>query len=475
MPPPPDFRPDAAQTQRLLRLHRRALAFRDAQRDADLVAEVNLRYREALAARCLAAPAPGAQAEDSGRILYNVSNLCRRRSPNSIDRVVLALRAELARRPQRLLPVAYDGTSWREARDLATGGDPQAPRMAATGPALAAGPDDRLLNVELDYQLPLEAFAQLARMRRAGLRIATLVHDVFALSYPQWTSYTEVLSFDAWLQRSLAASDRIVCLSQHSARQLRRWVATAPLPAGAPRRRLPVSVIDAGGDGLSAAGPAPQWTGAGDAARFVLPDDDVPTFLAIAAIHPRKGVDTLVAAFSQLWEQGQDLRLVLSGRSIDQNMTAMIRAHPEAGRRLLAPGFLGDEQLRRIAARAQALILPSRDEGFGLPMAEAAALGRPTIARDIPVFREIAGDQPFWFESGRGPRHTLAARLRDWLALDAAQRARHVPAQAFAPWSRSAAQLAAVLTGGPDFIQLEMPSGPPPGRTAPSDGPRAPA
>ena len=465
MPPPPEFRPDPAQIQRLLRLHRRALAFRDTQRDADLVADVDLRYRDALAARCEAA-----QGQDGGRILYNVSNLCRRRAPTSIDRVVLALRAELERRPQPLLPVAFDGTSWREALDVATGDDPEAPRMAATGPALAAGPGDRFLNVELDYRLPAEAFAQLARMRRAGLRLATLVHDVFALSYPEWTSYAEVLSFDAWLQRSLAAADRVVCLSQHSARQLQRWIATAPLPSGAPRRRLPISVIDAGGDGLAAAGPAPQWTGAGDAAGFALPDDELPTFLTIAATHPRKGVDTLVAAFSRLWEQGLDLRLVLSGRSVDQNMTAMMRAHPESGRRLLAPGFLGDEQLRRIAARAQALILPSRDEGFGLPMAEAAALGRPAIARDIPVFREIAGDQPFWFESGRGPQHTLAARLRDWLALDATQRARHVPAQAFSPWRRSAAQLAAVLAGGPDFIQLELPSGPRPGSAKPADG-----
>lgn len=463
MPPPPEFRPDPTQTRRLLRLHRRALAFRDAQRDADLVADVDQRYRQALAERCESAPAP-----DGGRILYNVSNLCRRRAPTSIDRVALALRAELGRRPQRLLPVAFDGTTWREAVEVATGDDQQAPRMAATGPALAAGPGDRFLNVELDYLLPAEAFAQLARMRRAGLRIAVLVHDVFALSYPEWTGFAEVLSFDAWLQRSLATADRIVCLSQHSARQLRRWVATAPLPSRAPRRRLPVSVIDAGGDGLAATGPAPQWSASGDAARFALPDDGLPTFLAIAAIHPRKGVDTLVAAFSRLWAQGLDLRLVLSGRSIDQGMAATIRAHPEFGRRLLAPGFLGDAQLRVVATRAQALILPSRDEGFGLPMAEAAALGRPAIARDIPVFREIAGDQPFWFESGKGQRHTLAARLRDWLALDAAQRARHVPTQAFSPWSRSAAQLATVLAGGPDFVHLEMPSAPPVGRAAPT-------
>ncbi len=44
-----------------------------------------------------------------------------------------------------------------------------------------------------------------------------------------------------------------------------------------------------------------------------------------------------------------------------------------------------------------ALVFPSLEEGFGLPLVEAMALGCPVIASDIEVFREIAGDSALYF------------------------------------------------------------------------------
>lgn len=442
---------DRASLERLLRLHRRALAFQGAQREADLVEEVDLRWREALAARTAALrPAPGT------RILFNVTSLCRRRMPTSIDRVVLALLSGLSALPLKVVPVAHDGTVWREARPAAAEADPGAPRQLADGPAVSAGPGDQFLVVDIDMRLPQPALAQLAAMKAAGLRVTAFVHDIFLVSRPEWFAFAETLGFDAWLRHTCALADRIVCFSQHTARQLRRWLGMAALASGERRRALAVSVIDPGGDGLSEHGPAPQWPPQGGATAFTLPDDDVPTFLTIAATHPRKGVDTLVAGFSTLWAEGVDVRLVLSGRMVDDRLAARIRAHPRFGDRLLSPGFLGDAQLRQVAARAQAMIIPSRDEGFGLPMAEAAALGLPVIARDIPVFREVAGDQPFWFGSAPGRQHTLAARLHAWLAMPAQQRCLHRPRHLGTTWQGSARQLATVMLSGLDFERLAV-------------------
>jgi glycosyltransferase involved in cell wall biosynthesis len=59
-----------------------------------------------------------------------------------------------------------------------------------------------------------------------------------------------------------------------------------------------------------------------------------------------------------------------------------------------------DGQLAGLYMRSAALVYPSRREGFGLPPLEAMAFGRPVIVSDIPVFRELYGDVPFYVELG---------------------------------------------------------------------------
>ena len=54
-------------------------------------------------------------------------------------------------------------------------------------------------------------------------------------------------------------------------------------------------------------------------------------------------------------------------------------------------GYLSDVDLRSVVAGAAALILPSRDEGFGLPVLEAMACDVPVVCSDVPALREISG------------------------------------------------------------------------------------
>ena len=62
------------------------------------------------------------------------------------------------------------------------------------------------------------------------------------------------------------------------------------------------------------------------------------------------------------------------------------------GTEVVRTGFLTDERLRGLVAGAAALALPSRYEGFGLPVLEALAAGTPVLASDLPVLREVGGD-----------------------------------------------------------------------------------
>lgn len=62
-------------------------------------------------------------------------------------------------------------------------------------------------------------------------------------------------------------------------------------------------------------------------------------------------------------------------------------------------GFVPDDELGRLLRSAKALIAPSRNEGFDLPVAEAVAAGTPVIASRIPVHEEVLGaDHPYFFD-----------------------------------------------------------------------------
>jgi len=64
---------------------------------------------------------------------------------------------------------------------------------------------------------------------------------------------------------------------------------------------------------------------------------------------------------------------------------------PATSSRVHPVGYLGEEALRAVVAGATALVLPSRDEGFGLPLAEAMAAGVPVVCSNLPALREVAG------------------------------------------------------------------------------------
>lgn len=102
-------------------------------------------------------------------------------------------------------------------------------------------------------------------------------------------------------------------------------------------------------------------------------------FLFVGNDKPHKNLPLLIDAFRQL---GGDTQLVLAGAAFE-------RYRDVPG--VIAPGFVTIEELAALYRGAVALIMPSLEEGFGLPVAEAMACGTPVIAADIPSLREVTG------------------------------------------------------------------------------------
>ena len=118
--------------------------------------------------------------------------------------------------------------------------------------------------------------------------------------------------------------------------------------------------------------------------------------LLVGGIEPRKGTLDLVDAYHALRQRLPDVRLVIAGgetlfdyrdyRAAFDARCAELNVVPEI------LGAVPDDEVPSLVAACAAFAFPSMKEGFGLAAMEALAAGRPVVARDLPVLREVFGD-----------------------------------------------------------------------------------
>ena len=161
----------------------------------------------------------------------------------------------------------------------------------------------------------------------------------------------------------------------------------------------------------------------------------------VGTLEPRKGHTQVLEAFERLWSQGAPCQLVLVGRAgwRVEALLERLRQHPRRQTQLFWLEGISDEYLEKIYAASTCLIAASYDEGFGLPLIEAAQHKLPIMARDIPVFREVAGEHAFYF-NGLEPQD-LAGAIERWLALYASGQHPRSDAMPWLTWAQSAQQL----------------------------------
>jgi hypothetical protein len=105
---------------------------------------------------------------------------------------------------------------------------------------------------------------------------------------------------------------------------------------------------------------------------------------------------------------------------------------------------ISDEYLERIYSAATCLIVSSEGEGFGLPLVEAARHKLPILARDIPVFREVAGEHAAYFR-GVEPEDIVECITR-WLKLYAEGRYPRSDGMRCGTWAESARRMVEFMT-----------------------------
>lgn len=329
------------------------------------------------------------------RLLFDVTRLRQSGLHTGIQRVVRNLIAGCEQisgdEPDRqaVVPVYADGAQWHALSHL----EPHPLQGRLPGPAptttlLTPRADDTLLLFDASWYVA--HWDAVDRALDHGAALVGMVHDLLPLRRAGWFRPELQASFRRHLDKLIERAHHVFVPSTVVAAQLAQELDRAG-------RQTPLSVLAHGGDFLlhPAHTSGPQL--ASIDATAALPAD-VPLHIVVSTLEPRKQHALVLDAFDRLWQGGHDATLALVGGvgwQVDELVTR-IRQHRMLGRRLFHLGALTDPELDRLYRRASSLIYMSRDEGFGLPVLEAAMAGCPVIAADIPVLRETGQRWPVY-------------------------------------------------------------------------------
>lgn len=217
------------------------------------------------------------------------------------------------------------------------------------------------------------------------------------------------LATDIVMRHALARTDRIIVVSQAVRREL---LLTYP----AARVEVVYNGVDA-----SAFGHETARELAAVRARWGLPEAFA---LTVGHLEARKNIGLLIDAVACLRDRGVALPLALVGR--DGGQRDALRAQIERLRLASLVTVIEDADdaaVRALYTACRLVIVPSRYEGFGIPLVEAMAAQRPVVTSDIAVFRELTGDDGAYFPVD-DPTATADMLARLW--TDATARTRLV-------------------------------------------------
>jgi len=193
------------------------------------------------------------------------------------------------------------------------------------------------------------------------------IHDLSPLEHPEWFQPNYAAWYRLLLPMLIRRVRRIITLSEFVAKKV---VMRFSVPADK------VVTVPAGVDTSKF---HPQDVSSG-MERYIL---------FVGTLEPRKNIQGLLKAWDEIKGRHPDVALVIAGTS---GRVFRESPYPNLTDRVRWLGYVSETALPALYAGADLFVLPSLDEGFGLPALEAMACGTPVVVSDGGALPEIVGD-----------------------------------------------------------------------------------
>lgn len=273
----------------------------------------------------------------------------------------------------------------------------------------------------------------LTRAEKNRAETTVIVYDLLPLNR-EWFPKSLSEEFEDWILSVLQKTDKIICISHKVADDVTKFYKDKGLI-----RTKPLKVFVSAHWGANL--PASPCTPRREIEEFLKMKK---TFLIVGNVDIRKNQLLAVQAFREIFssEEKPDIQLLILGRKAYK--------HQEVSDFLLETSYLEgrvrwiydatDGELQWSYQNATALLFLSQDEGFGLPLVEAAYHRLPILCSDIPIFHEVAGDGATYVDISTVD--SVAKSIIDWLHQDVHPDSGTVPIYR---WEQTAKEIADIL------------------------------
>ncbi len=221
------------------------------------------------------------------------------------------------------------------------------------------------------------------------VKTGVFVHDLFVMDNPEWFPGDRAEVASGFLAKAIRRSNLVLANSEHTKGRV-----CSRFPEAADK-----TLVTYLGPGNKIARRAYDSVSTEDLTRMGVSFEKYIFF--ISTLEPRKNLSRLFEAFKKITEDSRfnGVGLVVAGGrgwKYEDDLATMDRLGLKD--RVALPGYISDDDLPALMARAELFVCPSLAEGFGMPLLEAMAAGVPVVSSNGGALPEVGGDAARYFD-----------------------------------------------------------------------------